>query len=113
MEDYEKKIQQRYNLQYKALQDMPDLAALVIDIQELHSQAFAFRKGEIEPSYAELLLKERLHLQAELRKVERKYHINTLNAKNDKHHALKSLIYKYRTMIHRTRGAIIYRTSLV
>ena len=94
------------------LDEYPVLSKTVVDIYELCKEVHMYQKGQMSKTFAQNLEIERKYLQSTLKAFEHEHRLHVyLNEETDRRRCAKHIIYKFRIMVNRLRGSIIYRTK--
>lgn len=94
------------------LDEYPTLSKTVVDIYELCKEVHNYQKGQMSKTFANNLEIERKYLQSTLKAFEHEHKLHVyLNEETSKRRCAKHIIYRFRTMVNRLRGSIIYRTK--
>ena len=94
------------------LDEYPVLSKTVVDIYELYNEVHTYQRGQMPKAFANNLEIERKYLQSTLKAFEHEHKLHVyLHVETPKRRCAKHIIYKFRIMINRLRGSIIYRTE--
>ena len=94
------------------LDEYPVLSKIVVDIYELCKEVHTYQKGQMSKTFANNLEIERKYLQSTLKAFEHEHKLHIyLKEETSKRRYAKHIIYRFRIMVNRLRGSIIYRTE--